>query len=138
MSKRVLKENTARQFFWRTNISCPPQFFRPATLFKRDFRTCTYQGVKNVRFSEKFGVLCFLKSPTLRFVFLLYYRRNELHHKKFAAWKASHFEAFLVRIIIYLFCKCPYSFQMREIREYFYIILKTDQKKLWVQTLFTL
>ena len=39
-------------------------------------RTCAYQGVRNVHFLEKFGVLCFLETPVLKFVFLLYYQRS--------------------------------------------------------------
>ena len=37
---------------------------------------CAYEGVKNVRFSKNFGVLCFLEIPVLRFALLPYYRRN--------------------------------------------------------------
>ena len=43
------KENKARQIFWKTNISYPLVHTR----------MCSYQGVRNVRFSENFGVLCF-------------------------------------------------------------------------------
>ena len=35
------------------------------------------QGVKNVRFLRKFGVLCFLETPVLRFILLPYYRRAD-------------------------------------------------------------
>ena len=40
-------------------------------------RTCAYayQGIKNVHFCGKFGVLCFLETPGLRFALLPYYRR---------------------------------------------------------------
>ena len=38
-------------------------------------RMCTYQVVTNVRFSQKFGMLCFLQTPVLRFALMLYYRR---------------------------------------------------------------
>ena len=51
-----LKTGVARkqcQFFQKTNMSV----------------------VKNVRFFEKFGVLCFLVTPVLRFVLLPYYQR---------------------------------------------------------------
>ena len=37
-------------------------------------RTCAYQGVRNVRFPEKFGVLGFLVTMVLRFGLLPYYR----------------------------------------------------------------
>ena len=38
--------------------------------------TCTYQGVRNIRFAKKFRVLYFLETPVLRFVLLPYYRRK--------------------------------------------------------------
>ena len=47
-------------------------------------RTYEYQGVRNVRFLGKFGVLCFLEIPVLRFALLPYYWRiiiaSNLHH----------------------------------------------------------
>ena len=65
ISKRVFPENKARQIFRKMNISYPL------------IRTCTYeyQGVRNVDFFWKFGVLCFLETPVLRFTVLPYYRR---------------------------------------------------------------
>ena len=39
-------------------------------------RTCAYQGVKNVLFFGKFGVLCFLETPILRFALLPYCQQN--------------------------------------------------------------
>ena len=42
--------------------------------------TCAYQGVKNVRFFGKFGVLCILVTSALWFAFFSYYRRNLLSH----------------------------------------------------------
>ena len=65
ISKRVFQENKARQNFRKMNISYPL------------IRTCTYeyQGVRNVDFFWKFGVLCFLETPVLRFTVLPYYRR---------------------------------------------------------------
>ena len=42
ISKQVFQENKARQIFRKTNISYP--------LIRT--RTCAYQGVRNVRFSE--------------------------------------------------------------------------------------
>ena len=38
-------------------------------------KTRAYQGVRDVRFFGKFGVLCFLETPVLRFALLPYYRR---------------------------------------------------------------
>ena len=66
-SKRVLPEKKARQIFRRTNIFYP--------------RTYAYQRVKNVRFFGKFGVLCFLETPILRFALLPYYRRVSIGMK---------------------------------------------------------
>ena len=66
ISKRVFQENNKHaKFSAKTNIFYP--------LIRT--RTCAYQGVKNVRFCGKFGVLCFLETPVLRFAFLSYYRR---------------------------------------------------------------
>ena len=53
ISKRVFQENKARQIFRKTNISC---------LLIRT-RTCVYQEVRNVRFSENLACLVFLKHP---------------------------------------------------------------------------
>ena len=50
-----------RRIFRKTNISYP--------LIRR--RTCAYQGVRNVCFFGKFGVLCFLETTVLRFALLL-------------------------------------------------------------------
>ena len=63
ISKRAIKENKTRQIFRKINISYP--------LIRT--RTCTDQGVRNV-FSGKFGVLCLLATPVLRFALLPYYR----------------------------------------------------------------
>ena len=40
----------------------------------RKTRTCAYQGLTNVRFFGKFGVLCFLVTPVLKFALLPYCR----------------------------------------------------------------
>ena len=37
--------------------------------------TCAYQRVRNVCFFGKFGVICFIETPVLRFALLPYYRR---------------------------------------------------------------
>ena len=52
-SKRVFQENKARQIFRITNISYP--------LIRT--RTCAYQEVRNVRFSENLTCFVFLKDP---------------------------------------------------------------------------
>ena len=41
-------------------------------------KTCTYQGLRIVCFFWKFGVLCFLETPVLRFALLPYYRRYQI------------------------------------------------------------
>ena len=53
ISKRLFQENKARQIFRKTNISYP--------LIRT--RTCAYQGVRNVRFSENLMCFVFLKHP---------------------------------------------------------------------------
>ena len=53
ISKQVFQENKARQIFRKTNISY---------LLIRT-RTCAYQGVRNVRFSENLACFVFLKHP---------------------------------------------------------------------------
>ena len=53
VSKRVFQENKARQIFRKTNISYP--------LIRT--RTCAYQGVRNVPFSENLTCFVFLKHP---------------------------------------------------------------------------
>ena len=61
ISKRVFQENKARQVFRKTNISYP--------LIRT--RTCAYQGVRNVRFSENLACFVFLKHPFLDSSFCL-------------------------------------------------------------------
>ena len=53
ISKRVFPENKARQIFRKKNISYP--LIRAST--------CTYQRVRNVRFSENLTCFVFLKQP---------------------------------------------------------------------------
>ena len=55
--KFVGNKAKARQIFRKTNISYP---------------LCVYREVRNARFFGKFGVLCFLVTPVLRFAFLPY------------------------------------------------------------------
>ena len=64
ISKRVFHENKASQIFRKTNISYP--------LIRT--HTCTYQGVRNV--FGKFGFICFLEAPVLRFALWPYYQRH--------------------------------------------------------------
>ena len=51
--KRVFQENKARQILRKTNISYP----------QIRTRTCAYQGVRNVRYSENLTCFVFLKHP---------------------------------------------------------------------------
>ena len=62
ISKRLFQGNKARQIFRKTNISYP--------LIRT--RTCAYQGVRNVRFSENLMCFIFLKTrfEIRRFVIL--------------------------------------------------------------------
>ena len=64
ISKRVFQENKAHQIFRETNISY--SLIRTCT--------CTCRG-KKCSFFGKFGMLCFLETPVLRFALLQYYRR---------------------------------------------------------------
>ena len=89
ISKRALQENKARHIFRKTNISC---------LLIRT-RTCAYQGVRNVRFSENLVCFVFLvKSKTQvgtnRFFFFqndfilnilkLFFSHSHRHHLMFS------------------------------------------------------
>ena len=64
ISKRVFQENKACQIFRNTNISYP--------LISED-KKCSFFG--------KFGQLCFLETPVLRFSLLPYCRCFVLSHK---------------------------------------------------------
>ena len=61
------KKDKACQIFRKTNISYPL------------IRTCAYQGVRNVRFSENLACFVFFETPVLRFALLPYYRRYDSH-----------------------------------------------------------
>ena len=65
ISKRVLPENKARQNFPKNK-----NFLRPDT----HTYVCVSGGKKFLSFG-KFGVLCFLVTPALRFALLPYYQR---------------------------------------------------------------
>ena len=65
ISKQVFRKNKTRQIFQKTSKSF---------LLIRS-HTCAYQGGKKCSFFGKFGVLCFLETPVLRFALLPYYRR---------------------------------------------------------------
>ena len=59
------KKTKACQILWKTNISYPV------------IRTgaCAYQGVRNIFFFRKLGVLCFLVTPALIVALFPYYRQ---------------------------------------------------------------
>ena len=68
ISKRVFQENKARQIFRKNEHFLPPD-------------THTYvcvSGGKKCSFFGKFGVLCFLETPVLKFNLLPFYRRIDL------------------------------------------------------------
>ena len=67
ISKLVFQENKARQIFRKTIISY--------SLIRTLTYVCVSGGKKN-SFFGKFGVLCFLEIPVLRFALLPYYRRT--------------------------------------------------------------
>ena len=66
--ERVFQENKARQIFRKTNISYP--------LIRT--RSCAYQGVRNVHFSENLAHFVFLKHPFWDSPFYLI--TNEVHN----------------------------------------------------------
>ena len=78
ISKRVFQENKACQIFWRTNIS--------------------YSLIRTRTFFRKFGVLCFLQTPVLRFALLPYYRRN---------WSQAFREGFLEKTLYFFIWFSP-------------------------------
>ena len=69
---RCHKKTKQAKFFRKTNISYP----------QIRTRTCTYQEVRKFPFSEKFGLLCFLVTPVLKFTLLSYYHRYMPHCKE--------------------------------------------------------
>ena len=78
ISKRVFQENKACQIFWRTNLS--------------------YSLIRTRTFFRKFGVLCFLQTPVLRFALLPYYRRN---------WSQAFREGFLEKTLYFFIWSSP-------------------------------
>ena len=79
ISKWVLQENKAQQIF------------RKMKTFHPLIRTCTcvYQRGKKFLFFGKFGMLCFLETPVLRFILLPCYRPHALNDLNF--WKQPFF-----------------------------------------------
>ena len=63
ISKQMLEENKARQIFRKTNVSYSPRT-----------HVCVSggSGRKKCSFYGKFGLLCFLLTPVLRFALLPY------------------------------------------------------------------
>ena len=64
ISKRVFQENKARQIFRKTNIYYPL------------IRYVCVSWDKKCSFFAKFGVLCFLETPVLRFTLSPYYQQK--------------------------------------------------------------
>ena len=55
--------------------------------------TCAYQGEKKCSFHRKFGPLCFLGTPVLRFALLPYYRRfNKPSSDNFQSLQSLNFK----------------------------------------------
>ena len=96
ISKRVFRENKARQIFLKTNISysltrtrslsIPLENINVLFLYPSGFLMFS-GGIERERmrirgyfrkssFFGKFGVLCFLETPVLRSALLAYYQRN--------------------------------------------------------------
>ena len=69
ISKQVFPENKAHQIFRKTIISYP--------LMRK--RTCTYQGVRNVHFSENLA-FCFLETPVEICPFVLLTMNYAIYH----------------------------------------------------------
>ena len=80
ISKQVFQENKARQNFPKNEPFLPLMRVRVRGYFlSPDTHTDTHtyvcvSGGKKCQFFEKFGVLCFLEIPVLRFALLPYYR----------------------------------------------------------------
>ena len=81
ISKRVFQENKARQIFRKNERFLPPDTHAYVCV----------SGGKNIRFCGKFGVLCFLETPFLRFGLLPYYRRIAVTFSKI---QENHSESF--------------------------------------------
>ena len=65
ISNRMFQENKARQIFQKTNISY--HLIHVRVRVRNEGKKCSFFG--------KFGVLCFLETPVLRFVLLPYYQQ---------------------------------------------------------------
>ena len=98
ISNRVFQENTARQIFRITKISCPLIRTPP-----RDNQTHSSHS-SAVRFLENFGVLCFLETPVLRFTLLPYYRRSVIFQKSTLKLSVSFYFT-LIAVMVILFTK---------------------------------
>ena len=78
----------------------------------RTMHTCAYQGIRNVLFCRKFGVLCFLETPVLRFALLPYYRQitfvsaTKIDKNKPAFWTNIFHDKFTlldIKLTIYIY-----------------------------------
>ena len=119
ISKRVFQENRARQIFRKTNISYP--------LIRT--RTCAYQGVRNVLFSENLACFVFLKHPfwDLRFCLITDDMMGSEEHTSLlpllkALWRGLKDESKIVSknetvATIWYFVNVPASFIFRQVTD---------------------
>ena len=80
ISKRVFRENKARQIFRKTNI----------TLWYADVRVRMRRWEMFV--FGKFGLFCFLQTGLLRFAYLTYYRRFRI--------KLNHAPVIMIEVLM--------------------------------------
>ena len=85
---------------WVLQEKSTPNFLKKEHFLLPDTHTLQYvSGVKKCLFFRKFGVLCFLVAPVLRFVFLPHYQwiQNPLEHLTLSfSWKYSTFKSRLL------------------------------------------
>ena len=82
MFQKNKNKNKACQIFRKTNISFPL------------IRTCAYQEVRNVRFSEKFVVLCFLEICSFDLLPRNIEFRAEICIRELLSWKQLRYDCF--------------------------------------------
>ena len=85
----VITRNKVHKIFRKTNISYPR--IREGVRNVRFSGYLLYQGVRNIRFG-KFGALCFLVTPVLRFALLSYclrYKETKLHWAQTVHWSSN-------------------------------------------------
>ena len=80
VGKKAKGRISKRMYLRKTNIFYHLIRTRMCVYQRGKKRTCAYQEVRNVRFFWKFGVLCFLETPVLRFALSPYYRSYTNRH----------------------------------------------------------